>query len=147
MDEKIMLKVEDLEVFYGGIQALHGINMHVDQGEIVSIIGANGAGKSTLLCSIAGSKEIKRGSITFWGESLPKRSYHVAERGVVLVPEGRRIFANLSVKENLAIGAFTVKDKAVIEQRYEEVFSLFPRLKERINKPRSDGRTQAADAG
>ena len=135
MDEKIMLKVEDLEVFYGGIQALHGINMHVDQGEIVSIIGANGAGKSTLLCSIAGSKEIKRGSITFWGESLPKRSYHVAERGVVLVPEGRRIFANLSVKENLAIGAFTVKDKAVIEQRYEEVFSLFPRLKERINQP------------
>ena len=109
--------------------------MHVDQGEIVSIIGANGAGKSTLLCSIAGSKEIKRGSITFWGESLPKRSYHVAERGVVLVPEGRRIFANLSVKENLAIGAFTVKDKAVIEQRYEEVFSLFPRLKERINQP------------
>ena len=116
MDEKVMLKVEELEVFYGGIQALHGVNMHIDQGEIVSIIGANGAGKSTLLCSIAGSKEAKRGSITFQGEPLPKRSYRVAEQGVVLVPEGRRIFANLSVKENLAIGAFTVKDKAVIEQ-------------------------------
>ena len=135
MDEKVMLKVEELEVFYGGIQALHGVNMHIDQGEIVSIIGANGAGKSTLLCSIAGSKEAKRGSITFQGEPLPKRSYRVAEQGVVLVPEGRRIFANLSVKENLAIGAFTVKDKAVIEQRYEEVFSLFPRLKERISQP------------
>ena len=135
MDEKVMLKVEELEVFYGGIQALHGVNMHIDQGEIVSIIGANGAGKSTLLCSIAGSKEAKRGSITFQGEPLPKRSYRVAEQGVVLVPEGRRIFANLSVKENLAIGAFTVKDKAVIEQRYEEVFSLFPRLKERIRQP------------
>ena len=80
MDEKVMLKVEELEVFYGGIQALHGVNMHIDQGEIVSIIGANGAGKSTLLCSIAGSKEAKRGSITFQGEPLPKRSYRVAEQ-------------------------------------------------------------------
>lgn len=134
-EENVLLKVENLEVFYGGIQALHGINMEVRQGEIVSIIGANGAGKSTLLRSIAGDKEIKRGSIHFQGQPLPKRPYHVAERGVVLVPEGRRIFANLSVKENLAIGAFTEKDKKAIHSRYEEVFSLFPRLKERINQP------------
>mgnify|MGYP004570002613 CR=1 FL=1 len=134
-EENVLLKVENLEVFYGGIQALHGINMEVRQGEIVSIIGANGAGKSTLLRSIAGDKEIKRGSIHFQGQPLPKRPYHVAERGVVLVPEGRRIFANLSVKENLAIGAFTERDKKAIHSRYEEVFSLFPRLKERINQP------------
>lgn len=134
-EENVLLKVENLEVFYGGIQALHGINMEVRQGEIVSIIGANGAGKSTLLRSIAGDKEIKRGTIRFQGQPLPKRSYHVAEHGVFLVPEGRRIFANLSVKENLSIGAFTEKDKKVINSRYEEVFSLFPRLKERINQP------------
>ena len=134
-EENVLLKVENLEVFYGGIQALHGINMEVRQGEIVSIIGANGAGKSTLLRSIAGDKEIKRGTIRFQGQPLPKRSYHVAEHGVILVPEGRRIFANLSVKENLSIGAFTEKDKKVINSRYEEVFSLFPRLKERINQP------------
>ena len=134
-EENVLLKVENLEVFYGGIQALHGINMEVRQGEIVSIIGANGAGKSTLLRSIAGDKEIKRGTIRFQGQPLPKRSYHVAEHGVILVPEGRRIFANLSVKENLSIGAFTEKDKKVINSRYEEVFSLFPRLKERINPP------------
>ena len=134
-EENVLLKVENLEVFYGGIQALHGINMEVRQGEIVSIIGANGAGKSTLLRSIAGDKEIKRGTIRFQGQPLPKRSYHVAEQGVILVPEGRRIFANLSVKENLSIGAFTEKDKKVINSRYEEVFSLFPRLKERINQP------------
>ena len=78
-EEDVLLKVENLEVFYGGIQALHGINMEVRQGEIVSINGANGAGKSTLLRSIAGDKEIKRGTIRFQGQPLPKRSYHVAE--------------------------------------------------------------------
>ena len=134
-EKEVLLNVENLEVFYGGIQALHGINLQVNKGEIVSIIGANGAGKSTLLRSIAGDKEIKRGSISFQGKPLPKRSYHVAAQGINLVPEGRRIFANLTVKENLEIGAFVESDKKLIKQRYEEVFTLFPRLKERINQP------------
>lgn len=146
-EENVLLKDENLEVFYGGIQALHGINMEVRQGEIVSIIGANGAGKSTLLRSMAGDKEIKRGTIRFQGQPLPKRSYHVAEHGVILVPEGRRIFANLSVKENLSIGAFTEKDKKVINSRYEEVFSLFPRLKgAHQSAGRYNVRRRAADA-
>lgn len=132
---EVLLKVENLEVFYGGIQALHGINMQVNKGEIVSIIGANGAGKSTLLRAIAGDKEIKHGTVTFCGHPLPKRSYYVAAQGINLVPEGRRIFANLTVKENLAIGAYVVQDKNLVKQRYEEVFTLFPRLKERINQP------------
>lgn len=134
-ENEILLNVENLEVFYGGIQALHGVSLYVNKGEIVSIIGANGAGKSTLLRAIAGDKEIKSGAVTFQGKPLPKRSYHVAGQGINLVPEGRRIFANLTVKENLEIGAFLEKDKKLVKQRYEEVFALFPRLKERINQP------------
>ncbi len=133
--QDVLLQVENLEVFYGGIQALHGVNMHVNRGEIVAIIGANGAGKSTLLRSIAGDKEIKRGTVTFAGKPLPKRAYHVANHGISLVPEGRRIFANLSVKENLAIGAYMENNKGVVRDRQEEVFALFPRLKERLHQP------------
>ena len=134
-ERETLLTVQNLEVFYGGIQALHGVNMRVDKGEIVAIIGANGAGKSTLLRSIAGDKEIKSGTVTFRGNPLPKRSYYAAAQGISLVPEGRRIFANLTVKENLDIGAYVEKDRNLVKQRYEDVFSLFPRLKERIHQP------------
>ncbi len=130
-----LLQVENLEVFYGGIQALHGVSIHVNRGEIVAIIGANGAGKSTLLRSIAGDKDIKQGTVTFDGQPLPKRSYHVANHGISLVPEGRRIFANLSVKENLTLGAYMENNKGVVRDRQEEVFALFPRLKERLHQP------------
>lgn len=129
-----LLAVENLNVFYGGIHALHDVSMHVDSGEIVSIIGANGAGKSTLMRSIAGDKEYRSGAILFDGGALPAHSYQVVEKGVSLVPEGRRIFVNLTVRENLRVGAFLEKKRAVLEERFEEVYKIFPRLKERLNQ-------------
>jgi branched-chain amino acid transport system ATP-binding protein len=128
------LKVADLEVFYGGIHALHSVNLHVDQGEIVSVIGANGAGKSTLLKTIAGVKQYSAGSITLNGKVLPNQSYQVVKEGVTLVPEGRRIFAELTVKENLMLGAFVRKDAAGVAAAMNQVFQLFPVLKERLGQ-------------
>lgn len=125
------LEVKDLSVFYGGIQALRSLNIYVDQGEIVSIIGANGAGKSTLLRSIAGDQKFKAGSITFDGKPIPTDSYKVVARGISLVPEGRRIFPGLTVLENLQVGAYMRKDKAQVDKDLEEIYELFPRLKER----------------
>ena len=130
----ILLSVRDLNVFYGGIQALHGISLDIRQGEIISIIGANGAGKSTLLKTIAGDKEIGSGSIEFDGRPLPGRIHQFSQQGICLVPEGRKIFVNLTVVENLQVGAYAQKSKAVIAQRIEEVFDLFPRLKERAKQ-------------
>lgn len=127
------IEVNNLNVFYGGIQALHDVSMHVDQGEIVSIIGANGAGKSTFMRSVAGDQKYE-GEILYRGAPLPKDSYQVVKTGITLVPEGRRIFPGLTVKENLMIGAYTRKDKKQILEDMEEIFQLFPRLKERINQ-------------
>ena len=129
-----LLSVEKINVFYGGIHALHDVSMHVDAGEIVSIIGANGAGKSTLMRSIAGDKNYKDGSILLDGAQLPNKAHQVAAKGISLVPEGRRIFVNLTVKENLRVGAFLEKKKSVLDERFEEVFTIFPRLKERMNQ-------------
>ena len=130
-----MLEIKNLDVFYGGIHALRDVSMHVDEGEIVSIIGANGAGKSTLMRTIAGDKEYKAGSISFCGEPLPKASHAVVTKGISLVPEGRRIFPNLTVRENLNVGAYCRTDgKSAIADDFEEVLLLFPRLKERINQ-------------
>ncbi|MBC8588610.1 ABC transporter ATP-binding protein [Paratissierella segnis] len=134
MSDKRILEVKNLEVYYGGIHALHDINMHINQGEIVTIIGANGAGKSTLLNTIAGDKEKKHGNILFEEIDVPEKSYKAVERGICLVPEGRRIFVNLTVKENLRIGAFLEKKSSTINRLYDEVFELFPRLKERTNQ-------------
>ncbi len=131
MAESPLLAVKDLEVFYGGIQAIHGISLELKRGEMVAVIGANGAGKSTLLNTIAGDKGYQRGSITFEGEPLPGKPYQFAEKGICLVPEGRRIFVNLTVYDNLMVGAYTVRDKEKIKERLEEVYDLFPRLKER----------------
>ena len=131
MPEQSILSVKDLEVFYGGIQALHGVCLEVGKGEILSIIGANGAGKSALLKTIAGDQPIGKGSILFEGKPLPARVHQFSEIGISLVAEGRRIFVNLSVYENLLVGAYHVKGKKVIEQRLEEVSALFPRLYER----------------
>jgi len=131
MGNEPLLQIEKLQVFYGGIQAIHGISLEVMPGEIVAIIGANGAGKSTLLKTIAGDKEYKSGSIKFEGKALPAKGYQFVERGISLVPEGRRIFVNLTVKDNLLVGAYAVKSKELTRQRLEEVYDLFPRLKER----------------
>ena len=129
-----ILTVEDLEVAYGGIRALLGVSLKINAGEIVTIIGSNGAGKSTLLRTIAGDKEYSGGKILFKGKNLPQHVYQFVEHGISLVPEGRRIFVNLTVRENLLVGAYKEKQKAVIAQRMEEVFELFPRLKERYKQ-------------
>lgn len=127
-----MLKVNGLNVFYGTIHALHDITFEVNEGEIVTLIGANGAGKTTSLHTISGIIKPKSGEITFMGKNLnPIQPNKIVEMGLSQVPEGRRVFANLTVHENLEMGAYTRKDKKEIKNDYEVVFSRFPRLKER----------------
>ncbi|MBC7331254.1 MAG: ABC transporter ATP-binding protein [Synergistetes bacterium] len=126
-----ILEVKDLRVSYGAIRALLGINLEVKRGEIVCVVGANGAGKSTLLKAIMGEVKKESGAILFEGKPLPQKTYEVVERGLTLVPEGRRVFANLTVYENLLMGAFPRKDREGIERDLNWVYSLFPRLKER----------------
>ncbi len=127
-----LLKVTDLKVSYGGIEALRGISFEVEQGDIVTLIGANGAGKSTTLRSISGIVPIKAGKIEFNGEEITgKDPQKIVSRGIALVPEGRRVFPNLTVAENLKIGAYLRKDDAGIRKDMEHVYEVFPRLKER----------------
>ena len=126
-----LIDIQDLHVFYGGIHALHGVSIHVDRGEIVSVIGANGAGKSTLMRTIAGAKEYKSGKIILDGAVLPGQAHKVVRAGVSLVPEGRRIFAPLTVRENLMLGAYIKNNAEEIHQNLSFVENLFPVLKER----------------
>ncbi|SNS48382.1 amino acid/amide ABC transporter ATP-binding protein 2, HAAT family [Anaerovirgula multivorans] len=127
-----MLKIQDLKVSYGGIQALKGISLEVEEGKIVALIGANGAGKSTTLRSIVGLVKPESGMITYHGENLAKvQTKDLVKKGITLVPEGRRVFPNLTVLENLKIGAFYRKDEKNVKEDLEWVYSLFPRLKER----------------
>ena len=129
---KTMLKIENLQVSYGGIRALRGINMEVPDGKIVTLIGANGAGKSTTLRTISGLVKADAGSVSYDGQELLGKPINaVLEAGIAQVPEGRRVFANLSVLENLKVGAYLRKDKTGIEQDIKWVYSLFPRLEER----------------
>jgi branched-chain amino acid transport system ATP-binding protein len=130
-----MLKVENLHVKYGAIAALKGISLSVGRGQIVTMIGANGAGKSTLLRTISGLFKSSQGSIQFDGRDITTLSPHkIVGSGISHAPEGRMIFANLSVKENLEMGAYPRKDKDGIARDLERVFVLFPRLKERIKQ-------------
>ena len=132
MAEQPLLQVNDLSVYYGVIQALKGITFHVNKGEIVSLIGANGAGKTTTLHTVTGLLHPKGGSVIYDGHDLSKVPAHkIVSLGLVHVPEGRRIFQNLSVYDNLLLGAYTRKDKAEVKANMEMVFSLFPRLAER----------------
>lgn len=134
MAEQI-LKVENLNVYYGMIQALRGISFEVNRGEIVSLIGANGAGKTTTLHTITGLLRPKEGSVLYKGEDITRLPAHkVVTMGMVHVPEGRRIFQGLSVYENLLMGAYSRKDKAEIADNMERVFAQFPRLAERKNQ-------------
>ena len=127
-----MLKIENLQVAYGGIQALRGIDLEVPDGKIVTLIGANGAGKSTTLRTISGLVKASGGSITYDGtELLGMPINKVLETGIAQVPEGRRVFANLTVLENLKAGAYLRKDKNEIEKDIQWVYELFPRLQER----------------
>ena len=126
----VILSVKDLQVSYGGIEAVKGISFNVPEGKIVTLIGANGAGKSTTLKAIAGLVKPSAGTIEFKGESITgKDSSDIVSRGVTLVPEGRRVFANMSVLENIKIGAYLRRDD--LSEDIEWVYSLFPRLKER----------------
>ena len=126
-----LLSVAHVDAFYGGIQALRDVSLHIDAGEIVSVLGANGAGKSTLLKCLSREMKTRRGEITFDGRPLPGKSYGVVEAGMVIVPEGRQIFTKLTVLENLQIGCCLRRDKEGIARDLERVYAMFPRLKER----------------
>jgi branched-chain amino acid transport system ATP-binding protein len=127
-----LLELRDLHVHYGNIHALKGISLEVGEGEIVTLIGANGAGKSTTLNAISGLVRPSAGSIHYDGQDITRIPAHeIVARGVVQVPEGRRIFARLTVRENLLMGAYLVRDRREIEAGIERVFAMFPRLKER----------------
>ncbi len=131
----MMLKVKNLNVYYGNIHALHNISFEVNEGEIVTLIGANGAGKTTTLHSISGLIPIESGEIEFLGHKLQTFSPHkIVGLGLIQVPEGRRIFSNLTVRENLEMGAFIRKDREQIKKDYEMVYTRFPRLKERLRQ-------------
>ncbi len=130
-----LLEIKDLYVSYGAIRALHGISFHVEEGEVVTLIGANGAGKSTTLQTISGILRPDRGQVLYDGQDITRmRTDTIVKSGLIQVPEGRRIFAPLTVRENLEMGAFTRKDKQEIAESMERVFELFPRLKERVEQ-------------
>ena len=131
-----LLEIKDLNVAYGAIKAVQGISVDVCQGEIVALIGANGAGKSTTLKTISGAVKAGSGRVVFAGRDITNLAAHkVAGLGIAHVPEGRKPFANLTVLENLRVGAYLVNDRAVIEKAMQRVFQSFPRLRERIAQP------------
>ncbi len=130
-----MLEIKDIEVFYGVIQAIKGISFEVKEGEVIALIGANGAGKTTILHTITGLLSPKKGSVVFEGKDITKVPAHkIVSLGMAHVPEGRRVFAELSVYQNLKMGAYTRKDKDEIAQTLEMVYKRFPRLEERKNQ-------------
>lgn len=130
-----MLEVKDLHVYYGLIQAIKGVSFEVNEGEVIALIGANGAGKTTILHTITGLLQPKEGSVFFEGTDITKiPSHKIVSMGMAHVPEGRRVFANLSVYQNLKMGAYTRKDKKEIEEKLEMVYQHFPRLQERKNQ-------------
>ena len=129
-----MIEIRDLVVRYGGITALQGISLSIPEGKIVSMVGANGAGKSTTINAISGMVKKASGSISFDGVDLGLPPQEIVKRGVVQVPEGRKIFSGITVKENIIMGAYTVKDKAKIESGLERVYKLFPILEKRKNQ-------------
>lgn len=137
MSDKVLLKIEDIAVSYGNIKALHGVSMSVNEGSFVSLIGANGAGKSTLLKAIVGQEPLVSGAISYEENVLYSvkdghyhgiPTYNVVKKGIALVPEGRRVFADLTVEENLDMGAFMLKDDGLIKRKKQEMFDFFPIL-------------------
>lgn len=127
-----LLNVKNLNTYYGAIHALKGVSIRVNEGEIVSLIGSNGAGKSTLVNTIAGLLRAKSGSIEFQGKNISKmEAYNVLKEGISLSPEGREVFGSLTVEENLKLGAYTINDSKLINESFEYVYELFPKLKER----------------
>lgn len=130
-----MLQVQDLQVYYGVINAIKGVSFEVNEGEVIALIGANGAGKTTILHTITGLVTPKSGSVTFEGKSLTKMPAHkIVALGMAHVPEGRRVFGQLTVYDNLMLGAFSLRSRAKIEENLQYVYSHFPRLEERKNQ-------------
>jgi branched-chain amino acid transport system ATP-binding protein len=129
-----MLTIEDLHVSYGHIQALEGVTINVPRGKIVSIIGSNGAGKTTMLNTISGIVKPKSGTITFEGKELTKVPHEVVKLGLVHVPEGRKVFAGLTVKENLLAGGYTIKDMKRVNENVEKMFCMYSILRDRQNQ-------------
>ncbi len=130
-----MLKVTDLQVYYGVIQAIKGLSFEVNEGEVIALIGANGAGKTTILHTVTGLVESKNGTVEFEGRDITKMPGHkIVSLGMAHVPEGRRVFSDLTVLENLKLGAYTRKDKNEIEETLKMVYKRFPRLEERKNQ-------------
>lgn len=130
-----MLEIKDIEVYYGMIKAIKGVSFEVKEGEVIALIGANGAGKTTILHTITGLLEAKKGSVFFDGMDITKVPAHkIVSMGMAHVPEGRRVFANLTVLQNLKMGAYTRKDKNEIEETLKTVYKRFPRLEERQNQ-------------
>ena len=130
-----MLEIKDLKVSYGMIQAIKGISFEVNKGEVIALIGANGAGKTTILHTITGLLSADSGSVTYEGKDITRMPGHkIVSMGIAHVPEGRRVFANMTVLQNLKLGAYTRKDKAEIAETMEMVYTRFPRLKERKNQ-------------
>lgn len=130
-----MLEIKDLEVYYGVIQAIKGISFEVNEGEVIALIGANGAGKTTILHTVTGLLEARRGNVVFEGKDITKVPAHkIVSMGMAHVPEGRRVFANLTVLQNLRMGAYTRKDKDEIEETLKTIYKRFPRLEERQNQ-------------
>lgn len=135
MEKELLIKIDDLRVKYGGVKALDGVDFVLDEGEIVALMGPNGAGKSTILKALFGITPITSGKV-FWHEhEISPVSVEMVERGVSFVPQGRRVFTQLTVKENLEIGAYTISDSKMIKERMIEVLETFPILKEKINEP------------
>ena len=131
----MMLKVDNLQVFYGAIHALQGVSFHLEKGEIVALIGANGAGKSTVLNTISGILRPREGSVAFEDQEIHEvPPQDIVRKGVIQVPEGRKIFSRMTVTENLEMGAYTHTDRATIARDMESVFARFPRLRERRNQ-------------
>lgn len=131
-----MLEIRAIDVYYGKVRALNSFSLSVEDGEIVSVIGANGAGKTTLMKSIMGLVHASKGSISFMGKDITKmQTHHIVEQGIIYVPEGRRIFPDLSVHDNLQIGAYSKRySKQEFQERLEEQYEFFPKLRERMNQ-------------
>jgi branched-chain amino acid transport system ATP-binding protein len=129
-----MLNVDNISAAYGGIKALDHVSLHIERGEIVSVLGSNGAGKTTLLKCICSAMKTLDGSIKFDGQKMPDKPYNTVKLGIVHVPEGRQIFSNLTVYENLQIGAYLLNDKGEVKRNLDLVYEMFPRLEERKNQ-------------
>ncbi len=137
MNKEVLLKIEDIHVHYGGVKALDGASLSVDEGEIIALMGPNGAGKSTVLKAIFGLAPINKGKILWEEKEVKPISHEMVERGISFVPQGRRVFKYLTVKENLEVGGYVIKDQKEIQKRIENVLDLFPMLRVKLKEKSS----------